>query len=152
MIPTSKEAMEWIDKMNNTVPLPKKLKDQYRFGAMDMYHWITKQIQPEPSKTDDPEQLEVDEIWKDFDVNKLGEPTKFVESSIPAGPEPSVPVNDGWVDTRDRLPDLGERVLCATTDFGVQTGFLRAGGWSFSNGATQDIINHWMPLPNPPKK
>ena len=58
---------------------------------------------------------------------------------------------DGWIPVTQRLPEVGERVLC-DTQFGVQIGFRRLDGlWSLSNGAVVDV-KLWQPLPAVPQE
>lgn len=64
-----------------------------------------------------------------------------------------------WISVKDRLPKINQNVL-VLTDSGIIEGWM-AMGWNFISlnihgcgccGKDCDIITHWMPLPEPPKK
>lgn len=60
----------------------------------------------------------------------------------------------GWVDVRDRLPEVGEDVLVYLTAV-VLKGVLYHDGWMvfYSDGLFEcKDVTHWMPLPEPPNK
>ena len=61
-----------------------------------------------------------------------------------------------WISVKDRLPELGERVIC--TDGGAVFEQYRVepsyvyGIWDRSGLKSQmQKVTHWMPLPEPPK-
>ena len=60
-----------------------------------------------------------------------------------------------WVSVKDRLPENGETVLVYRPTMKIQ--YMTSYYWyRFCDGAIDiqgnDVITHWMPLPEPPKE
>lgn len=70
--------------------------------------------------------------------------TKTYESST------STPQNE-WVSVDERLPEPGERVLAADGSF-VGEVYMASNGTWFRHDGFLLKIDHWMPLPEPPKE
>lgn len=58
-----------------------------------------------------------------------------------------------WINVKDRLPGIGERVLVDDAGYGIQIGWLTVTKkWQLAyQMPTFGEINHWMPLPEQPQ-
>lgn len=62
-----------------------------------------------------------------------------------------------WIPVTERLPELGERVICTDGDavfeqYRVEPSFVY-GMWDiFGLKSPMQKVTHWMPLPEPPKE
>lgn len=61
----------------------------------------------------------------------------------------------GWISVKDRLPNVGDRVLFLSEgeiDFAY---YFKEEGWKLMDGGDwhtiHSLITHWMPLPQPPR-
>lgn len=62
-----------------------------------------------------------------------------------------------WISVKDKLPELGEKVLVYTTGNNMYTGWINSentftvvsGSHGFVDSYT---VTHWMPLPEPPQE
>lgn len=61
-----------------------------------------------------------------------------------------------WVSVKERLPELGERVLFTEGVFVCEGYVSQYNNWFRSNGMKWDMfrteVTHWMPLPAPPDR
>lgn len=60
-----------------------------------------------------------------------------------------------WISTKDREPEIGERVLICGRKGGINIGRLDFKGDEcilVEKGHCYRGYTHWMPLPDPPKK
>ena len=68
--------------------------------------------------------------------------------------QPTIEPKQEWISVKDRLPEKGQGVLCFCA--GNLANFYMWTGeeWEDSYGYYEydDIISHWMPLPEPPEK
>jgi hypothetical protein len=72
-------------------------------------------------------------------------------------------MNDHWIPTSERLPELGIRVIVYNKQVGrvyqaklkqyIGLDFKRACWWQVNGGSSviMESITHWMPLPAPPE-
>jgi len=65
--------------------------------------------------------------------------------------------NNGWISSKDKLPNHNDVFLVCTEDMHVQTaiyypnfGFIRIGGLNEEFEA--EALPYWQPLPKPPKE
>lgn len=58
------------------------------------------------------------------------------------------PTAVGWVSVKDRLPKEKEHVLIWIKDLCIIIDWIVNGKWV----VTDEIVTHWMPLPEPPKE
>lgn len=59
-----------------------------------------------------------------------------------------------WISVNDRLPEIGEEVLIAFSDYDLMVGELLPDGQGFANPyerVNYKIVTHWMPLPQKPE-
>lgn len=70
--------------------------------------------------------------------------------------EPSIETVQEWISVKDRLPELGERVICTDGDavfeqYRVENSCVY-GMWDRCGlKSPMQEVTHWMPLPEPPK-
>lgn len=58
-----------------------------------------------------------------------------------------------WISVKDRLPEVGMRVIVCRDEGKVEQGiFLGASGFWKVFGANTKKVTHWQPLPEPPKE
>lgn len=61
----------------------------------------------------------------------------------------------GWISTKDRLPEFGQRVIiCRQKEKGVpyiEQATLGLGGWWKVYGTNVKNVDFWMPMPEPPQ-
>ena len=102
------------------------------------------------SKFDEPPQNDADKLA----VAMMADYAEYVKSSLPS---PAMVVEDGWIDVKDRLPEIGEYVFVYNTEGAILIARLFTDGWAafFADGEKlmgELSATHWMPLPNPPKQ
>lgn len=60
-----------------------------------------------------------------------------------------------WISVKDRLPEIGEKVLAYRPSMYytvVQTIYYGVEGWENGYDLSGNmVITHWMPIPEPPK-
>ena len=64
---------------------------------------------------------------------------------------PTLTPPNEWVSVDERLPEPGERVLAADGSF-VGEVYMASNGTWFRHDGFLLKIDHWMPLPEPPKE
>ena len=58
-----------------------------------------------------------------------------------------------WIQTTDRLPESGQRVIVCRKDGRVEQGvYLGVNGWWKVYGTNTKSVTHWMPMPAPPEE
>ena len=73
-------------------------------------------------------------------------------SPVRVSPCPSVPVNSGWKNVADEMPDSDLTVLIACTSGNelVWLGYHDGVCWRYADGYRASNVFHWRPLPEPP--
>lgn len=66
------------------------------------------------------------------------------------------PCENKWVKSNTRLPEIGEGVLCITTDEYYTVGVLHKEGWDLDCSCREreplETVRYWMPLPELPEE
>lgn len=57
-----------------------------------------------------------------------------------------------WISVKEKLPEVGERVIVARKDGKVEQGCKDVGDWWRVYGTRVKSITHWMPLPSSPNE
>ena len=62
-------------------------------------------------------------------------------------------MKEGWIDTKQQLPDDETTVLIALDDGEVWTGYIDGEEWHYVSGDTMaSKVTHWQDLPEPPPR
>lgn len=81
--------------------------------------------------------------------------TGFENCTFSLAPAPTLTPPNEWVSVKERLPELGERVLFTEGVFVCEGYVSQYNNWFRSNGMKWDMfrteVTHWMPLPAPPE-
>lgn len=67
---------------------------------------------------------------------------------------PTIEPKQEWISVKDRLPEEGQEVICFCAGNLTNVYTWTGEGWEDSYGYYEDddIISHWMPMPEPPER
>ena len=56
-----------------------------------------------------------------------------------------------WISVKERLPEVGKKVIVARDEKVEQGVYRGVNGWWKVYGTNTKSVTHWMPMPQPPK-
>lgn len=59
---------------------------------------------------------------------------------------------DKWISVEDRLPEDGKQVLIIIKPYYIELGNYADNEWLFHGEHIKNLITHWFPFPDIPKK
>ena len=96
-------------------------------------------------------QADEPELWSMYDAYSLGLHDQYLYDLTAVEAAPTV---GGWISVKDRMPELeGDYLVTDGHCVPWKCRLLKlAGVKGWVNGASNPVINYWMPLPEPPEE